>query len=211
MTILVLSRSPSFEQHLAQVFAPGGQLRFYTSPDEIDLELVADAKLVLIHASSFTDEIEAVFAKLKSLSLTPVGVASDIPSLEEMLRLSRLGALAYFNSFMADLHYRQMEQLLLIGHRWFIPELLESAIRIAYDTVVTSPAVVLADLTLREKEVALVVARGLSNKDIARQCGITERTVKAHLTNIFKKCAVSDRVSLAILINAGSSPVAVSD
>ena len=52
MTILVLSRSPSFEQHLAQVFAPGGQLRFYTSPDEIDLELVADAKLVLIRPLS---------------------------------------------------------------------------------------------------------------------------------------------------------------
>ena len=39
-----------------------------------------------------------------------------------------------------------------------------------------------------------------SNKRAANQLGITERTVKAHLTEIFRKLAVDDRVQLALLV-----------
>lgn len=49
------------------------------------------------------------------------------------------------------------------------------------------------ELTGREQEVLLLVADGLGNKQIARRLGITERTVKAHLTNIYQRLGVSDR------------------
>ena len=57
------------------------------------------------------------------------------------------------------------------------------------------------DLTERELEVLTAVARGERNKEIARTLGVTERTVKAHLTNIYNKLGVDSRaaaVSVAI-------------
>ena len=44
----------------------------------------------------------------------------------------------------------------------------------------------------------MLVAEGLANKQIARALGIAERTVKAHLTNIFATLGVADRTSAAL-------------
>jgi DNA-binding NarL/FixJ family response regulator len=59
----------------------------------------------------------------------------------------------------------------------------------------------LAGLTRREREIALLVAEGGANKEIAERVGVTERTVKAHLTTIFRKLGVSDRLRLALLLS----------
>jgi len=54
------------------------------------------------------------------------------------------------------------------------------------------------DLTDREREVLALVAKGLANKQIARSLGISERTVKAHLTSVFQRIGVTDRTSAAL-------------
>lgn len=60
----------------------------------------------------------------------------------------------------------------------------------------------LAMLSERERAVALCVARGESNKEIARQLNLAERTIKAHLTGVFEKLNVRDRLQLALLLSA---------
>ncbi len=52
-------------------------------------------------------------------------------------------------------------------------------------------------LTEREREIAVLVAEGMSNRDIARQLAIAKRTVDAHLRHIFVKLGISSRVRLA--------------
>jgi DNA-binding NarL/FixJ family response regulator len=56
------------------------------------------------------------------------------------------------------------------------------------------------DLTPRELAVVRAVARGLSNKEIARELWITEQTVKFHLGNIFRKFAVANRTEAARVV-----------
>ncbi|WP_084005039.1 helix-turn-helix transcriptional regulator [Gilvimarinus polysaccharolyticus] len=56
-------------------------------------------------------------------------------------------------------------------------------------------------LSMRERAVAQAVARGNSNKEVARELGITERTVKAHLSACFDKLGVRDRMQLALLMS----------
>lgn len=56
-------------------------------------------------------------------------------------------------------------------------------------------------LTKREMEVARLVSGGASNKDIARQLDISDRTVKAHLTAIFAKLNIQDRLQLALRVS----------
>ena len=54
------------------------------------------------------------------------------------------------------------------------------------------------ELTDRELDVLRLVAEGMANKQIARKLGISERTVKAHLTSVFQRLGVSDRVQAAL-------------
>jgi DNA-binding NarL/FixJ family response regulator len=53
-------------------------------------------------------------------------------------------------------------------------------------------------LTAREEEVLKLVRMGLANKQIARRLGISERTVKAHLTSVFQRIGVIDRTQAAV-------------
>lgn len=53
-------------------------------------------------------------------------------------------------------------------------------------------------LTSREIEVLIQVANGMFNKEIANALGISERTVKNHVSNIFKKIDVNDRTQAAV-------------
>lgn len=60
-------------------------------------------------------------------------------------------------------------------------------------------------LTARERDVALAVVQGASNKQVARALNITERTVKAHLTSIFHKLAITDRMQLMLALTEQTS------
>lgn len=63
----------------------------------------------------------------------------------------------------------------------------------------SGPAVL---LTPREKEIVRHTLRGLSNKEIADRMAITQATVKAHLTSVFRKLSVRDRIQLVVLYHA---------
>jgi DNA-binding NarL/FixJ family response regulator len=53
-------------------------------------------------------------------------------------------------------------------------------------------------LSPREREVALLVARGLTNKEVACELGLSEGTVKIHLHNIFAKLGAKSRYNLIV-------------
>jgi two-component system NarL family response regulator len=63
----------------------------------------------------------------------------------------------------------------------------------------------LVRLTVREQQIAALVGGGGTNKQIARRLAISERTVKAHLTEIFRKLGITDRLKLALLLAGNHS------
>ena len=58
------------------------------------------------------------------------------------------------------------------------------------------------ELTEREREIVTSVARGRTNRQIARRLGIREATVKHHLYNVFNKTGVDNRSQLLLLVNS---------
>jgi DNA-binding NarL/FixJ family response regulator len=54
------------------------------------------------------------------------------------------------------------------------------------------------DLTPREREIVTLVAEGLRNEEVGRRLGITEKTVRNHLTAVFQKLGVSGRLELVV-------------
>jgi DNA-binding CsgD family transcriptional regulator len=78
-------------------------------------------------------------------------------------------------------------------------ELLDSPLGVTQGLAKTS-APSTADLTQREREVALLVADGLRSSEVAVRLGIAPQTVKSHLKAIFEKLAVRNRVELSRLL-----------
>jgi DNA-binding NarL/FixJ family response regulator len=63
-----------------------------------------------------------------------------------------------------------------------------------------------ARLTERERAITRMIGRGAGNKDIAAAMAISVKTVKTHLTNIFKKLGVSSRLQLALALGPETDP-----
>lgn len=84
------------------------------------------------------------------------------------------------------------------GHYWFghdhVPDLIEALRRLSAPRP-HSPA---ETLTSRELRVIAAVVDGGTNRDIARELGMSEQTVKNHLSHIFDKLGVSSRLELAL-------------
>ncbi|HEX8085335.1 MAG TPA: response regulator transcription factor [Solirubrobacteraceae bacterium] len=85
------------------------------------------------------------------------------------------------------------------GDQLFAPEVTRRLV----ESYVARPAPreqqALDELTAREKEVVLLVAKGLSNSEIGEQLFLSEATVKTHLTSILRKLRLRDRTQLVVL------------
>lgn len=133
-------------------------------------------------------------------------VMSGVP--DDGLAVSWLGAgaAAYIHAFSSPDLLRQVLAVVQSGGVWIGAGLMQQLC--SRFGQLTSPAAVQAlpsQITLREKEVIEQLRLGKSNKEIARELDITERTVKSHLTAIFTKLQVADRVQLLLKLSAGLS------
>lgn len=66
------------------------------------------------------------------------------------------------------------------------------------NVVYNSPMIKAKKLSRREEEIAMLISQGLSNKEIAQKLCISEKTVKYHITSIFKKMEVKSRLKIAL-------------
>jgi DNA-binding NarL/FixJ family response regulator len=88
----------------------------------------------------------------------------------------------------------------LAGQYWLGQSLVSDLLEIIRPVIQSSkgPGGRLAfGLTTREREVLRLVAAGYANKDIARECAVSEETVKHHLTRMFDKVGATNRLELA--------------
>ena len=81
------------------------------------------------------------------------------------------------------------------GESLLQPEVLARVLAHTQRAPAPQPAPETGDLTEREMEVLTAVARGDRNKEIGLHLGVTERTIKAHLTNIYNKLGVDSRAA----------------
>lgn len=134
-----------------------------------------------------------------------VVAASTLPTDAEGLAAMQAGCVGHCHAYAAAGSLRQVLAVVAAGGLWVGESLLGRLLSgvgaaLAVAGVAERPDV-LAALSEREREVALAAARGLNNKTIARDLAITERTVKAHLSAVFSKLGIDDRLQLALKVN----------
>lgn len=132
-------------------------------------------------------------------------VLSNKPSDEEGLSLFKTGIRGYANTYIDPRLLAKAVEVVRSGEVWvgrrLMTRLIEQSGRSARRRGDVESRRLLGLLTEREREIALLVGRGASNKQIANKLDITERTVKAHISSIFEKIGAQDRLQLALLVN----------
>ncbi|WP_169334806.1 response regulator transcription factor [Gilvimarinus chinensis] len=115
-------------------------------------------------------------------------------SATEARRLIALGARGYVHALAVPELLLKVKKAVEYDGLWLGQDLMQQLLAPSE----RSPVIGYEKLSVREKAVAELVAQGLSNKEVARQLSITERTVKAHLSACFEKLNVRDRMQLAM-------------
>jgi DNA-binding NarL/FixJ family response regulator len=129
-------------------------------------------------------------------------IMESVPNLATGRYLISHGIKAYANIRMQQIHFDQMLQTVKEGLIWTYPE-LTSFLSTLNNNMISPDAKPLLDrLTDKEKKVTIYILNGLTNAAIAAKMDITPRTIKAHITSIFNKLHVNDRISLVLLLKS---------
>lgn len=182
-----------------EAFANAKCLSFDTACADDSLPVMAWVRLTPGQAVD-----EQIGAARKWLGGIPIVVLSDLPNDQEALAAFAAAARGYCNSHATSATLQQVANVVLQGGLWIGESLMQRLIRVTGTVAVPAGATASNwenKLTGREKEVAHIVAAGSSNKEIARQLGITERTVKSHITTILEKLGIRDRLQLALIVH----------
>lgn len=136
----------------------------------------------------------------------PLVVLCDEPDEAQVMQALSAGAAGCCNTNAAPEVLKQVALVVSNGGLWvgqtLLRQLVGSTSRILGEKAERPPRDDWSKLlSERETQVARLVAGGASNKEVASQLGITERTVKAHLTTIFEKLSLRDRLQLSLRIN----------
>lgn len=185
----ILSIEPSIKV-VAEV-GDGAQAVKYTMANQVDIVLM-DINMPVLNG------IEACRLIKEKKPSTGV-IALTIHNQEEYLfELLKVGVSAYV---LKDVSPDDLINTITGVYRGqsFLPPSLTGRVMEEFNRLASNPIGRPYGLTPRELDVLKEVARGSSNKEIAANLHISEKTVKNHLTNIFMKLEVSDRTQAALL------------
>jgi len=201
------------------IFNKRGSISHVSSLDELHAFLLsASPKMVILDlelpGSRDAAQLRSLHLACNKAKLLLAGISFDPSS--ELAGLA-VGASACLDATLAHEECEKIIDVVLQGGIWIssasIPVLVgklqnfptkqqTEQTRSASQNANAIPEVDFRKLTRREREVAQLVSNGANNKTIARQLLITDRTVKAHLTSIFDKLNVPDRLQLALRVSA---------
>lgn len=169
--------------------------------EQVPPSIPADAIFwVYLRGDPALNEIATITAQgNKVIALT----AQETPQ-EARLALEQ-GANGYLHYFAVAELLLQVASVVEAGGLWLGAGLMRQLITATAKQLPPSPIADLSSLTTRERLVAEAVAAGKTNKEAARDLGITERTVKAHLGAVFDKLGVRDRLQLVLLLSGKKS------
>jgi DNA-binding NarL/FixJ family response regulator len=165
-----------------------------TAEQTVALAQAVSAAIVLLDWALSGSAID-VLTRLHATDVRTIVVAGAM-SRSEITMAMRLGARGIITKDAAPELFVKCVRAVAAGELWLPRSVLAQVVNALSESA--WPAMTPARLTQREREVIELVATGESNRNIARLLSITEDTVKHHLTNVFDKTGVSNRIELTL-------------
>jgi two-component system nitrate/nitrite response regulator NarL len=153
------------------------------------------------------DGVGGVAALQRLRPPTKIVLLTSRPDEKEGIAALKAGVRGYCDREIAPVLLGKALDVVQKGEIWvgrkLIPHLLEELTALTEQQQKESPAELdsrLDRITPREREIVHLLSAGASNKEIAKRLTVTERTVKAHLTAVFRKLGISGRLQLALFV-----------
>jgi DNA-binding NarL/FixJ family response regulator len=175
------------------------------------LNSIGEKTIVWVHSDCLSPGTfdETISRLTRHQDVHRVVVISCLPSVQETATALAAGATGYCHALATPELFGKIATVVSNGGFWvgeeFIGQLAGNVARSLAPTEPLPEPAILGKLSTREREVALQVKKGASNKEIATALVITERTVKAHLGSIFQKLEIRDRLQLSLLLSHNPS------
>lgn len=166
--------------------APGGEEAVTLCAAELPDVLLLDLSMPDV------DGIEVTRRLAEAGAPTRIVVFTSFSDRERIVEALDAGAIGYL---LKDSEPEEIHAAIRAASRGEAPLAPKAAAALLADRAARAPAL---ELTAREREVLSLVVAGMANKQIARRLGISEKTVKGHLTNLFQRIGVADRTQAAL-------------
>lgn len=213
MAILIATRDTELEHRCRRAASAEHELEVATTVEALSQRIAArvpsavllDSELLERPIERQVGEIVNIAGSARVIVLTPVFVE------DEEIALLKAGAKGCCRRGIDPESLQQVLSVTSNGGVWVTRSLLPrlvSELRKYVDAhrkpAETAPADnPLAELTQREREIVRLIVEGASNKEVASSLNISERTVKGHLSNVFQKLGVADRLKLVLYVREG--------
>jgi len=196
--IAVVCLSPSIREHVESALSKNYSLTYFDSLDKVKVS-GDSVRLILLHLDSFSSDRSELVEQISSQNpKAKIFALSNFPNHQEAVVLLSKGVVGYANSRMLAQNLEHALSAVEFGDIWLPPEFITELIKAVKPNGATSE--IKRRLSKKEFEVAQLVSDGHTNIEIADTLNIAERTVKSHLTSIFEKLQVKDRLALALLV-----------
>ncbi|MBE9029251.1 response regulator transcription factor [filamentous cyanobacterium LEGE 11480] len=175
-------------------------LAWLRSTDQMPDVILMDVRMPEMDGVSATQAIAAEFPTVKILILT------TFDDTEYVMQALQNGASGYLLKDTPAEELVQAIQLVQKGYTQLAPGLAQklmvapppSPVALDPPSFAAENDVSLAELTPREQEILQLIATGSSNREIAQQLYISEKTVKNHITNLLGRLGLRDRTQAAV-------------
>ncbi|MBI2487227.1 MAG: response regulator transcription factor [Deltaproteobacteria bacterium] len=117
---------------------------------------------------------------------------------EAIINALSLGVWGYLTDTSCTGHFIQAVRAVSKGEMWAERRIITKAFARLLPQTKAKPVLIKPKLTKRKEEIIRLILQGNSNKQISKKLLISEKTVKAHLTNIFHELGLSNRLNLAL-------------
>ncbi|RXJ81248.1 LuxR C-terminal-related transcriptional regulator [Arcobacter sp. F2176] len=158
-----------------------------------------NSPIILMLDELSISNIQEVLEEITKYQFLKVLLFNSVPEVYHASLLLSSGIRGYENSYLASINLENMLKVVEDEKMWIFTDLTNFIINKHINITSSKEPEFMKLLTEKEKEIALMIADGLSNKEIAQKEKNALSTIKGHIKSIFEKVGVNSRLSLALL------------
>ena len=201
--ILVADDHPIFRDGVVQSLEETGEFRVVATASSAQeaVELAAQKRpdVALLDLSMPGGGLTAVAEISKAQTATHIAMLTVSEDDEHVAEALKLGAIAYILKGVSAADLRRILKRTAAGEAHVSPALAAKVLAIMTKAPTSKKTTPLDDLTKREEDILRLVAKGLSNKEVALNLELQEKTVKHYMTTIMSKLHARNRVEAALM------------